>query len=71
MIKNSIIVILIALILYMGHTLIRVENEREALIVGMCRNKLDPALPPDSGCLSTVETRTHWLWHLYYPLTGS
>ena len=66
--KNVIIVGLVAVVFYMAGALVRIENERYALIVNMCQNKVNPALPRDLECLKTVETRTHWLWHLFYAL---
>ena len=54
------------LILWLSAALVRVENERYALFVGMCRDQLGMA---DSRCLAKVETRTGWWWHLFYALT--
>ena len=54
-----------ALVIWLGSSLVRVENERYALSVGMCWGKLGVA---DLQCLSAVQTRTHWAWHLYYAL---
>ena len=52
-------------IVWLASALVRVENQRYALIVGMCRDKL--ALT-DLSCLQTLETRTGWWWHLLYAL---
>jgi hypothetical protein len=54
------------LVLWLSASLVRVENERYALYVGMCRDKLGMT---DASCLSKVQTRTAWWWHLYYGLT--
>jgi hypothetical protein len=59
---------LILVIAYMAKTIVRIENERYALSLGMCANKVNPELPPDWQCVKTVHTRTHWSWHLYYAL---
>lgn len=54
-------------IVWLSAALIRVENQRYAMTVGMC---IDPFLKvADQSCLSTVKTRTGWWWHLYYALT--
>jgi hypothetical protein len=73
---SIIIAVLIAAIFYLAQALVRVENERYALLVGMCQL---PALPTVTGeggiclndlkCLATVQTRTGWWWHLFYALT--
>jgi len=66
--KNILILVLTAVVVWESAVIVRIENERYALLVGMCRNTMDPLLPPDMKCLSTVKTRTHWVWHLYYAL---
>lgn len=68
MVKNLFIGVLLLTILAMGSALIRVENQRYALSTGMCPGPA-PGLPPDLTCMSKVETRTGWWWHLYYALT--
>ena len=67
MLKNLTIAALALLIVVLTSTLVRVENERYALLVGMCRDKVTPQLV-DGKCLRDVETRTAWWWHLYYAL---
>ena len=54
-----------ALILWLSVALVRVENERYALVTGMCDS---PTGMPDRKCLQTVETRTGWWWHLFHAL---
>jgi hypothetical protein len=51
----------VLLLLWTAAALIRTENERYALFLGMCKDF-------DTACLSKVETRTAWYWHLYYAL---
>jgi hypothetical protein len=63
-----IIGVLLLVIVYMARTIVRIENQRYALSIGMCGNKTNRELPPDPECLRTVQTRTHWTWHLYYAL---
>lgn len=59
--------VLATLLLWISAALVRVENQRYALSVGMCSSA--PPLPgPDLRCLSNVETRSGWWWHLYYAL---
>jgi hypothetical protein len=55
--------LLIALIVSV-HALVRTENQRYAMFVGMCAGPV----VPNGACLAKVETRTSWWWHLYYAL---
>jgi hypothetical protein len=71
----------LAAIVWLTTALVRVENQRYALVVGMCPTKADTRLPPDvqslfnaqlppdPDCLAKVETRTSWVWHVFYALT--
>lgn len=68
MLKNAVIASLCAIVLLLGTALVRVENERYALRVGMCQGK--PIVGIDYECLRKVETRTGWWWHMYYALAG-
>lgn len=61
----------IAVIVVLAAALVRVENQRYAMQVGMCKDNPTFPLGWDYKCLATVETRTSWLWHLYYALTGN
>lgn len=54
------------LILWLSAALVRVENERYALFLGMCRDRLGMT---DIACVMKVQTRTGWWWHLFYGLT--
>lgn len=58
----------VVLLVWFGAAIVRIENERYALALGMCRN--DVTKMADLGCLDRTQTRTHWLWHLYYALRG-
>lgn len=45
--------------------LVREENQRYAMSLGMCVH--DPVLHmPDPACLKNLETRTAWWRHVYY-----
>jgi len=55
----------VALVVWMGSALARVENERYALSIGMCWSEMGAA---DLQCLRTVQTRTHWVLNIYYAL---
>jgi hypothetical protein len=59
--------ILAALLVWVSAALVRVENQRYALTVGMCAPH-PPHPVPDLACLERVETRTGWWWHLYHAL---
>jgi hypothetical protein len=65
--KNALIVVLAGLLVFAAVRLVEIENQRYAMLVGMCPGKLDPSLP-DPQCLQTVQTRTSWVWHLAYAL---
>lgn len=60
------LVIAVAIIVWQAAALVRIENERYALFVGMCRDK---AGLTDTQCLAKVQTRTNWFAHLFYALT--
>lgn len=56
----------VLLIVWLSAALVRVENQRYAMQVGMC---WDEALKlPDPICVERSETRTAWYWHLFYAL---
>lgn len=56
------------LLTWLASALVRVENERYALFLGMCRSESVVGIQMDFACLADVETRTGWLWHLYWAL---
>lgn len=58
------------LLIWLASALVRVENERYALFLGMCRSVSVVGIQVDFACLAEVETRTSWLWHLYWALLG-
>lgn len=62
--RNLLIAALVALVAYQSYCLVKIENERQALLTGMCKG---PYLP-DLECLKSVQTRTHWAWHLVVAL---
>ena len=73
--KNKLLIPLIISLMmcfWLSLSLVKVENQRYALIVGMCNMKdTSPELRLiDYQCLSKVETRTSWIWHLFYGLTN-
>jgi hypothetical protein len=53
-------------IAYLVSVVVRIENERHALMIRMCRDAKSGFI--DSPCLAKTETRTSWVWHLYYAL---
>ena len=58
----------VLLIVWLSAALVRVENERYAMQVGMCWN--DTMKLPDLACIEKAQTRTAWYWHLFYALKG-
>lgn len=56
-------------VVWLSATLVRVENERYALSLGMCRDATTGLT--NRECLDKVQTRTAWYWHLFYSLKGA
>lgn len=52
MAKNVAIAALVAVCGFMAATIVKVENQRYALTIGLCRDKTTPALT-DLKCLAT------------------
>lgn len=67
--KNVLIAILLALVVFMAERIVWIENQRYALVLGMCPNTL-PVRITQIECLEEVHTRTSWIGHLYYGLTS-
>ena len=70
-IMKYVITIALALLVYfLADRLVRVENQRYAMLLNMCESKvpMDP-LHWDFKCLDRVQTRTSWFWHLFYAVT--
>ena len=67
--RSVLIVALTAALVLTGWRLIEIENQRYALLLGMCHQQ-DSATPYDFECLEKVETRTSWIEHLYFGLFG-
>ena len=68
-VKNFIIGVLVLSVLVLGLALIRIENQRYALSLGMCPGPA-AVVPPDLVCIAKVETRTGWWAHLFAALTN-
>lgn len=77
--RNLLIVLLLIVALVLGRALVRVENARYALWLGMCPNmrQMTAAIGADNSgldaldCTKTIRTRTGWWWHLYYAVTDN
>ncbi|WP_175836180.1 hypothetical protein [Burkholderia multivorans] len=77
--RNLLIVLLVIVTLVLGRALVRVENARYALWLGMCPNMrqmtaaigANSAGPDALACTKTIQTRTGWWWHLYYAVTDN
>jgi len=67
--KNAVIILLLVLVALMAQRIIHIENQRYALVLGMCSNT-HPENLLIMKCLDETQTRTHWVWHLYYGLTS-
>lgn len=66
MTKNALIAILLGICLYLSAVIVTIENQRYALQVGLCKDRIGIT---DLRCLETVKSRTSWWWHLYYAIT--
>lgn len=64
--KNVAFTLLVLLVVWLSASLVRVENQRYAQVIGMCRDGATGL--SDLACLSKVETRTSWIWHFAYGL---
>ncbi len=65
---GALLVITTATTLWLASSLVRVENQRYAMQLGMCRQEVGDW---DYKCLKRVDTRTSWIWHLVYALTDA
>jgi len=64
--RNVLIVVLVAVVVWFASVIVRLENYRYANSIGMCSEQLD--LVQKDKCLNAQETRTGPLWHLAYAL---
>lgn len=64
----AIIAALLALNVWFGEAIVRLENQRYALSLDMCSGSTPEKLRSQHDCLVTVQTRTSPLWHLLYGL---
>jgi hypothetical protein len=64
--KNVLIFVLLATVIWFGSVIVRLENYHYANSIGMCAEHLD--LVQRSRCLNASETRTSPFWHLAYAL---
>jgi hypothetical protein len=64
----GLVVLLLGIIFWLCITLVNAENQRNALITGMCQ---DPVFKGtfDYQCIQTVHSREHWWEHLWYGVT--
>jgi hypothetical protein len=64
------VVVLALLVVFLADRTVRLENQRYALYLGLCKRDPNPLnLEPFWKCLEDVQTRTSWFWHLYYAVT--
>ena len=68
MIRYAIIVVLLVFVAVLADRVVREENQRQALFLGMCIHP-GPVYLPDLECLDKVQTKTSWAWHLFYGVT--
>lgn len=54
------------LVVWLAVALVKAENQRYALSVGLCVD--EKTLIADYACLVKVQSRTAWYWHIYYGL---
>ncbi len=66
--RNVVIVILLAMLVWFGTAIIRLERYHYASTLGICGRKANPTWLAQQDCLATIETRTGPVWHLAYGL---
>lgn len=69
--KNTVITILSALVVWLSVRVIELENFRYATFAGFCSDPaVSAAVTPLERyeCLKSKQTRTSGLWHLFYAL---
>lgn len=64
--KNIVIAALVLIVGYLCTVIVKIENERYAMAVGMCYDKTRQL--PDLACVSKAQTRTSPFWHLFYAI---
>jgi hypothetical protein len=64
----GIITALVAINLWFGAAIVRLENQRYALSLDMCSGSTPEKLLRQHDCLANVQTRTSPIWHLLYGL---
>ncbi len=66
--KNLALAVLLAMVVWFGLAIIRLERYHYASMLGICERKAKPGQLEQQRCLNTIETRTNPLWHLAYGL---
>jgi hypothetical protein len=67
--KNLAIIALLAMLLWFGSAIIRLERYHYASMLGMCDQHAGlAALPERDRCIERTETRTSPVYHLIYGL---
>ncbi|RYF11153.1 MAG: hypothetical protein EOO77_20050 [Oxalobacteraceae bacterium] len=66
--KNLAIAILLAMLVWFGSAIIRLERYHYASMLGICERTAKPGWLEQQRCLNSIETRTGALWHLAYGL---
>lgn len=66
--KSGLIVVLLALLVWFGASIARLENARYAASLGMCDQYQGLTLGERAGCLGRTKTRTSWVYNLLYGL---
>jgi hypothetical protein len=68
--RAAVIIIVLLLIanFWLAASLVRIENERYALSLGLCRSQTTQDLIDQPRCLEAIETRTSPIYHLLFAL---
>jgi hypothetical protein len=59
-----VVALLLVSVVWLASALVRAENQRYALSVGLCVDKT--TLMADSACPTRTKSRTGWYWHIWY-----
>jgi hypothetical protein len=66
--KNTVIAVVLALLVWFGVTIVRLENYRYAASLAMCDQYTGLSLHRRDACLDGKQTRTSWVYNLLYGL---
>jgi len=67
-VKSVVIVVLLAMLVWFGVAIVRLENARYAASLGICDRYAGLSIHRRGPCLDATKTRTSWVYNLLYGL---